>query len=203
MTIAAEQRLPSTIHQTIKQSYLQSASNLDWLRAHFHPYVFIDMQNEVEAISTLSTWLHTLARIRRMVLAFTFADINEKLGFLNYVIDSAKVFMTPEMLPFVVFIVLGITEFIMGLSWGMYAIAIPIVIPLALAVGANPVVAVGAVCSAGVWGSHICFYSDATILSSAASGCDNYRHAVTQMPYGFLGAALTALGFLAIGFLGI
>jgi glutamate dehydrogenase len=69
MTIAAEQRLPSTIHQTIKQSYLQSASNLDWLRAHFHPYVFIDMQNEVEAISTLSTWLHTLARNRRMVLA--------------------------------------------------------------------------------------------------------------------------------------
>jgi Na+/H+ antiporter NhaC len=138
-----------------------------------------------------------------VVLAFTFADINEKLGFLNYVIDSSQVFMTPEMLPFVVFIVLGITEFIMGLSWGMYAIAIPIVIPLSLAIGANPVVAVGAVCSAGVWGSHICFYSDATILSSAASGCDNYRHAVTQMPYGFLGAALTALGFLAIGFLGI
>ena len=82
----------------------------------------------------------------------------------------------------------AIRSYYVGLSWGMYAIAIPIVIPLAVAVGANPVVAVGAVCSAGVWGSHICFYSDATILSSAASGCDNYRHAVTQMPYGFLGA---------------
>ncbi len=138
-----------------------------------------------------------------VVLAFTFADINEKLGFLTYVIETAKTFMTPELLPLVVFIVLGITEFIMGLSWGMYAIAIPIVIPLAVAVGANPVVAVGAVCSAGVWGSHICFYSDATILSSAASGCDNYRHAVTQMPYGFLGAALTAVGFLIVGFLGV
>lgn len=138
-----------------------------------------------------------------VILALTFANINEKIGFLTYIIDTAKVYMTPEMLPLVVFIVLGITEFIMGLSWGMYAIAIPIVIPLATAVGANPVVAVGAVCSAGVWGSHICFYSDATILSSAASGCDNYRHAITQMPYGFLGAAITSVAFLLIGFMGL
>jgi len=35
------------------------------------------------------------------------------------------------MMPVIVFIVLGITEFIMGLSWGMHAIAVPIVIPLA------------------------------------------------------------------------
>lgn len=138
-----------------------------------------------------------------VVLALTFANINEKIGFLTYVIETAKIYMTPELLPLIVFIVLGITEFIMGLSWGMYAIAIPIVIPLSIAVGANPVVAVGAVCSAGVWGSHICFYSDATILSSAATGCDNYRHAMTQMPYGFLGAFLTAIAFLVIGFMGL
>ncbi len=138
-----------------------------------------------------------------VVLALTFANINEKIGFLTYVIETAKIYMTPEMMPVIVFFVLGITEFIMGLSWGMYAIAVPIVIPLAIAIGANPFVAIGAVCSAGVWGSHICFYSDATILSSAATGCDNYRHAVTQMPYGFLGAFLTAIGFLIIGYMGV
>lgn len=137
-----------------------------------------------------------------VVVAFTFAAANEKIGFLTYIIEVAKVYMTPELLPLVLFIVLGITEFIMGLSWGMYAIAVPIVIPLALAVGANPVVAIGAVCSAGVWGSHICFYSDATILSSSATGCDNYRHAVSQMPYGFLGAFITAIAFLVIGYMG-
>ena len=146
---------------------------------------------------------HMLFPLLLVVLAFTFAAINEEIGFLTYVIETAKKFMTPQLLPFVIFIVLGITEFIMGLSWGMYAIAIPIVIPLATALGANPVVAVGAVCSAGVWGSHICFYSDATILSSAASGCDNYRHAITQMPFGFLGATLTGIAFLIVGFMGI
>jgi Na+/H+ antiporter NhaC len=85
----------------------------------------------------------------------------------------------------------------------MYAIAIPIAIPLAISIGADPVVAVGAVCSAGVFGSHICFYSDATILSSAAAGCDNYRHAVTQMAFGFLGAAISLVVFIAIGVLGL
>jgi Na+/H+ antiporter NhaC len=137
-----------------------------------------------------------------VVLAFTFADANEQIGFLGWVIESSKALMTPELMPLIVFVVLGITEFIMGLSWGMYAIAVPIVIPLAAAVGADPYVCIGAVCSAGVWGSHICFYSDATILSSAASGCDNYRHAVTQMPYGFLGAIMTGAAFLAMGYLG-
>ncbi|MEE4165187.1 MAG: Na+/H+ antiporter NhaC family protein [Desulfocapsaceae bacterium] len=145
---------------------------------------------------------HMLFPLLLVVLAFTFANVNEQIGFLTWVIETAKVYMTPEMLPLIVFLVLGVTEFIMGLSWGMYAIAIPIVIPLAIAVGANPVVAVGAVCSAGVWGSHICFYSDATILSSAASGCDNYRHAITQMPFGFLGAIISALAFFFIGQMG-
>lgn len=167
-------------------------------------YIFQGLMGPEEFFDTCVVGIkQMLFPLLMVVLALTFANINEKIGFLTYVIDTAKIYMTPEMMPFIVFLVLGITEFIMGLSWGMYAIAIPIVIPLAVAVGANPLVAVGAVCSAGVWGSHICFYSDATILSSAASGCDNYRHAVTQMPYGFLGAFITGIIFLVIGFMGI
>jgi hypothetical protein len=69
MHIAADHRLARKIHQTIKRSYLRSTSSLDWLRANFHPYVFIDLQNELEAVSALSTWLHTLTQNRRMVLA--------------------------------------------------------------------------------------------------------------------------------------
>ncbi|WP_092481891.1 Na+/H+ antiporter NhaC family protein [Desulfoscipio geothermicus] len=135
-----------------------------------------------------------------VVLAFLFAEANEQIGFVEYVINSAKPLMTPELLPLVVFLVLGVTEFISGTSWGMYVIALPIVIPLSLAVGANPFVVVGAVVSAGVWGSHICFYSDATILSSSAAGCDNFQHAITQLPYGLLAAGFAAVAFLIAGF---
>lgn len=138
-----------------------------------------------------------------VVLAYFFAAACEQIAFIEFVIDVGLRFMTPAMLPLVVFLTFGITEFVMGISWGMYVIAMPIVIPLASALGANPFMVVGAVCSAGVWGSHICFYSDATILTSAACGCDNFRHALTQLPYGLIGMTLSIIAFSVAGTLGL
>ncbi len=138
-----------------------------------------------------------------VVLAYFFAAACEQIGFIDFVVDVGLRFMSPAMLPLVIFITFGITEFVMGISWGMYVIAMPIVIPLATALGANPFIAVGAVCSAGVWGSHICFYSDATILTSAACGCYNFRHAITQLPYGIMGMILSVIAFATVGFMGL
>jgi Na+/H+ antiporter NhaC len=59
--------------------------------------------------------------------------------------------------------------------------------------------AVAAVLSAGVFGSHICFYSDATILTSASTGCNNFNHAFTQAPFGILAAVISAALFLVFG----
>jgi Na+/H+ antiporter NhaC len=136
-----------------------------------------------------------------VILAFVFAEANEQIGFTAYVITSVAPLMSPALMPAITFMVLGATEFITGTNWGMYVIALPIVIPLAQQIGADPILVVAAVLSAGVFGSHICFYSDATILSSAATGCDNFEHAVTQLPFGLLAAGLSTLAFLAAGFL--
>ena len=51
-----------------------------------------------------------------------------------------------------------------------------------------------------VFGSHICFYSDATVITSAACGCDNFKHALSQMPYGFIAAGISAILFAIMGF---
>lgn len=136
-----------------------------------------------------------------VIMAFIFAEANEQVGFITYVIDGATKVMSPQLMPVVVFCVLGVTEFITGTSWGMYVVALPIIIPLSAAIGANPIICVAAVLSAGTWGSHVCFYSDCTILSSAASGCDNYRHAITQMPLAVLAGGMAAIAFLISGFL--
>jgi Na+/H+ antiporter NhaC len=138
-----------------------------------------------------------------VILAYFFAAAVDEIGFTAYLIELGQIFMTPQLFPFIVFLIFACTEFIMGISWGMYVIAMPIVIPLAFALGANPFIAVSAVCSAGIFGSHICFYSDATILTSAATGCDNFRHAITQAPYGLIGAVLAAISFLVVGFMGL
>ncbi|HOA42120.1 MAG TPA: Na+/H+ antiporter NhaC family protein [Bacillota bacterium] len=136
-----------------------------------------------------------------MVLAFVFADVNDQIGFTYYVITSASQYMTPALMPLTIFAVLAVTEFITGTNWGMYVIAFPIVIPLAMEMGVHMPLAVSAVLSAGVFGSHICFYSDATVLTSAATGCNNFDHAFTQAPFGIFAAALTAVGYLITGFI--
>ena len=136
-----------------------------------------------------------------MVLAFLFADINSQIQFTYYVITTATKYVSPQLLPLVVFIALAITEFITGTNWGMYIIALPIVIPLAQSTGCDITLAVSAVLSAGVFGSHICFYSDATVITSAATGCNNFSHATTQAPFGILCAIVSAICFLAFGFI--
>ena len=141
-----------------------------------------------------------LMPIMLMILAFLFAQVNDQIHFTYYVITAATKLVTPTLLPLIVFIALSITEFITGTNWGMYIIALPIVIPLAQNLGADVTLAVSAVLSAGVFGSHICFYSDATVITSAATGCNNFDHATTQAPYGLLGAVISAVLFLAAGF---
>lgn len=134
-----------------------------------------------------------------VVLAYMFADGIEALGFMELIIDTVEKSVSPWMLPALIFLVFGITEFIMGLSWGMYAIAIPLVTIISYRLNMNPSIAISAVVSAGVWGSHICFYSDATILSSSATGCDNYEHATSQLPYGLIAALMSLVAFAITG----
>jgi len=55
---------------------------------------------------------------------------------------------------------------------------------------------VGALLSASGFGSHACFYSDSTVLSAQGAGCNTYDHAITQLPYAFLGAGLAAVFYL-------
>jgi len=131
-----------------------------------------------------------------MVLAFLFSYGADKINFTENMIDAVAPLLSPLWLPVVVFLVLTATEFIMGTNWGMYIIALPIVVPLAQEVGANTVLSVAAVLAAGVFGSHICFYSDATVLSSAASGCENFEHATSQLPYGPVAVVLSAIAFI-------
>lgn len=135
-----------------------------------------------------------------MVLAWVFAAVNDEIGFTQFVIESVSAHVSLAFLPFALFCTLAFTEFITGTNWGMYIIALPIVIPLATVMGANMPLCVAAVLSAGVLGSHCCFYSDATVITSAATGCENFAHAYSQMFYGLLAGAISAVGFLITGF---
>lgn len=133
-----------------------------------------------------------------VVTSFVLQDINDKLGLTPYVIDSLKPLMTGNWLPAVTFITLSLITFSTGSFWGTFAVAFPIVLPLATALDASLPLTIGAVVSAGAFGSHACFYGDATVLSAKGSGCTPLEHALTQLPYVLIAAALSTLLFVVL-----
>lgn len=131
--------------------------------------------------------------------SFVLKEVNDGLGLTQYVIDLVRPMMSAKLLPAVAFFSLSLVTFSTGSFWGVYAVAFPVMIPLAHALGANLPLTVGAVVSAGAFGSHACFFGDASVLSAVGSGCSAAEHNITQAPYAALGAATAGLMFLAAG----
>ena len=133
-----------------------------------------------------------------VVVAFMFKEVNDQLGLAPFVIENVTPYMTPVLLPVVVFTTMALISFATGSSWGVFVIAIPIVLPLAANVGVSEPLAIGALLSASAFGSHACFYSDATVLSAQGSGCGVMEHALTQIPYALIAAAIAGAGLTMI-----
>ena len=57
-----------------------------------------------------------------------------------------------------------------------------------------------AVISGGTFGSHACFYADATLLASQSAGVDNMEHALTQIPYVIIASVISIVCFSVVGF---
>ncbi|ALM53793.1 Na+/H+ antiporter NhaC family protein [Halomonas huangheensis] len=136
-----------------------------------------------------------------LVAGFTLKEVNDLLGLTEVVIHTVQPLMTPHLLPAVVFVTMAFLAFATGSFWGLFAVAMPIVLPLAQSVDANMPLVVGALISASAFGSHACFYGDSTVLSAQGSGCSPMAHALTQLPYVLIAAALATLIFLIIGFM--
>jgi Na+/H+ antiporter NhaC len=133
-----------------------------------------------------------------VVVAFMFKEVNDRLGLALFVIENVTPYMTPVLLPMVVFVTIALISFATGSSWGVFAISVPIVLPLADSVGVSPELAIGALASATAFGSHACFYSDSTVLAAQGSGCGVMEHALTQIPYAIIAALLAGIGLTLI-----
>jgi tetracycline resistance efflux pump len=129
-----------------------------------------------------------------VIVAFVFKDVNDQLGLANYVIDNVAHSMTPVLLPLIVFVTMSFISFATGSSWGVFTIAIPVILPLAESLGVSIPLAIGAIVSASAFGSHACFYSDSTVLAAQGCGCDVMDHALTQIPYALIAACIAGLG---------
>ena len=135
-----------------------------------------------------------------LVAAFILKDVNDVLGLAGYVVSTMQPLLTPESLPTVIFVSMGLVSFMTGSNWGVFVIVLPIVTALTNNLGADMTLVIGATLSASTFGSHACFYSDATVLTAQASGCTAMQHALTQIPYALIAALITIAGFLMLAY---
>lgn len=133
-----------------------------------------------------------------VVASFVLQAFNTEIGFSSFVIETVTPYMNAALLPAITFIVLSALAFATGSFWGIYAIALPVIFPLAQGLDANLPLTLGALISAGVFGSHACFFGDATVITSKGAGCDPYQHGITQLPYALIAAAISVLLFIVL-----
>ncbi|WP_028865499.1 Na+/H+ antiporter NhaC family protein [Psychromonas aquimarina] len=134
-----------------------------------------------------------------LILAWTLSTIGKELGTAAYIAQQAQSGFPYWLVPAVSFLLAGIISFATGSSWGTFAIMIPLVVPTAFAVDAPLYVCIGAVLSGGLFGDHCSPISETTILSSTGSGCDQFEHFRTQLPYALLNGAIALISFIAAG----
>lgn len=151
------------------------------------------------------TWMEGAGRMLPLavilVLALALGAVSKVLGTGDYVAGLVGDSIPLALLPLVIFVVSAVIAFSVGSSWGTFSIMLPIAIPVAAALGAEPALFVAAVLSGGIFGDHASPISDTTIVSSLAAGTEHIDHVRTQLPYALRAGAISAAGFVLLGLL--
>ncbi|WP_125100472.1 TRAP transporter large permease subunit [Leucobacter chromiireducens] len=134
------------------------------------------------------------------VLAFMVQQINLDLQLAEWVIGATEPVMHGALLPAIVFLVCGVYAYATGAFWDLAAVITPVVLPLAIAVGVDPVLAGTAVFSGAALGSTTCLYGDGIILASKSVGVKPLNLMLSILPYAGLAAALSFVAYLIAGY---
>ena len=140
-----------------------------------------------------------------LAIAYPLNALSREMGTANFIINKTAQFLSPAFLPAGIFLICAILSFATGSSWGTFAIAMPLALPLAFNATDNTVTLLVVVCFAavaggGVFGDHCSPVSDTTIMSSMGAGSDHIDHVRTQLPYAITVATITFILYLIIGF---
>lgn len=139
-----------------------------------------------------------------LTLAWAIGDVTEALGTGPYLTGVLQDTLPLWSLPALVTIVAAAVAFATGSSWGTMAILFPVVIPLAVSMGAGAsfdggghytilLGAISSIMAGSIFGDHCSPISDTTVMSSLAASCDHIDHVRTQLPYALVVGVVAVL----------
>jgi Na+/H+ antiporter NhaC len=144
-----------------------------------------------------------------LLLAVTIGGIAKATGGGNYLVELLGTTLPFWSLPLLLELLTIVIAFSTGTSWGTYAVAFPLAMPLAWAVAqsqglSNPelymMLCFAAVMNGSVFGDQCSPISDTTVLSAMCTGGDLMDHVNTQLPQAVQAAALAGVGWTIMAF---
>ena len=136
-----------------------------------------------------------------VLFSYVLGGVIGEIGYTGYLVEIAQNFANPKLLPFALFVIFCCSEAAMSLNWNLLLIAFPVVLPLAVQIGANPYMCAAAMISAGAFGNNFCYICDYTSLTSTACGLPPAYQAKNCLPYALIFAGITAILYLVCGFI--
>lgn len=139
-----------------------------------------------------------------LLLAITIGNLSKDAGGGIFLVDLLGAKIPFWLLPVALQILTMFIAFATGTSWGTYAVAFPLAMPLAFAVASTQGVenlvfyisiCFAAVLNGSVYGDQCSPISDTTILSSLTCGCDLMDHVKTQMVPASFAAGIAGIGW--------
>ncbi len=137
-----------------------------------------------------------------LLLAVTIGGISQETGGGIFLVELLGQSIPYFLLPVLLQLMTMVIAFSTGTSWGTYAVAFPLAMPLAWAVATGQELAhpelfmtlcFAAVMDGSVYGDQCSPISDTTVLSSVCTGCDLMDHVKTQIPQASVAAGLAAI----------
>ena len=188
------------LHGTINGPVIRASLGTSYLIASVTAIAYYAYTKTMTASTAFNTFVSGMQRIMLilviLLLAWTLGDICKSLGTGDYISQVMNDRLPVFMLPALIFVIGSFISVATGSSWGTFAILIPIAVPVASALGADPLICIGAALSGGMLGDHSSPISDTTILSSMSTGCDHVSHVRTQFPYAILTGVTASIGFM-------
>ena len=170
------------------------------IAVQFIMYVGGRLMNVGEFVQNFFEGAKSMASLGIIIcFAFMLSAANEKLGFFDYLIGGIGDTVPAGLLPALTFVVVAFATFATAAYWIMQVIAVPVFIPLAMAMGVEPSLVAAAIMSGVTLGCNCCFYADPVFMTSAGTGVSNMRIVRTTAPYAVLLAVLTAAGYVVVG----
>ena len=136
------------------------------------------------------------------LLTMCFSSLLSQQEMADYFDELVHVLLPiSPLLPAALFLISTLLSVALGSSWAMYAVAFPVAIRMAGAVGISVPLCVGAVMAAGIAGEKNCVFSSDSTSVGESIGCNPDVILNIRMPYSVIFSVISLIIYIAAGFL--